>query len=63
MDLADFVGLTYLQRYFHEISHVSDYIICDCPPILIRSQKIVYRRVTHISFRSIQITFLPVELV
>jgi chromosome partitioning protein len=30
--LTDFVGHTILQRYFDQISHEYDYIICDCPP-------------------------------
>ena len=30
--LTDFVGHTILQRYFDQIGHEYDYIICDCPP-------------------------------
>jgi chromosome partitioning protein len=30
--LSDFVGHTILQRYFDQVSHEYDYIICDCPP-------------------------------
>jgi chromosome partitioning protein len=32
LPLADFVGYTVLQRYFEQIQHEYDYIICDCPP-------------------------------
>ena len=32
LQLADFIGYTVLQRYFEQIHHQYDYIICDCPP-------------------------------